>query len=150
MIQTSIARDVLDQRLSLWRSAAADAPQPPRGWIRAIREALGMSVTDFAGRLGVSRQRVSQIEAAEVEGSATLVTLRRAAEALDCTLVYALVPNESLEQIVRRRARQVAARDVRRVQHTMLLEDQAHPDDEDRLVSELADDIQASRRLWRD
>lgn len=109
-----------------------------------------MSVTDFAGRLGVSRQRVSQIEAAEVEGSATLVTLRRAAEALDCTLVYALVPNESLEQIVRRRARQVAARDVRRVQHTMLLEDQAHPDDEDRLVSELADDMQASRRLWRD
>ena len=106
MTQTNIARNVLDQRLSLWRSVAADAPQPSRGWILAIREALGMSVTDFARRLGVSRQRVSQIEAAEVEGSATLVTLRRAAEALGCTLVYALVPNESLEQIVRRRARQ--------------------------------------------
>lgn len=150
MPRTNLARETLDERLAVWRSAAKTSPQPPRGWIRAIREALGMSVTDFARRMGVSRQRASQIELAEVDGSITLGTLRRAAEALDCTLVYAVVPNESLDQLVHERAKSLAERDVGRVHQTMLLEDQGSPEDEKRLVSELAEDLQDSRRLWRD
>jgi predicted DNA-binding mobile mystery protein A len=53
-----------------------------------------------------------------------LNTLKRAAEAMDCTLVYALVPRTSLENTVRNRARQIAATALARVSHTMKLEDQ--------------------------
>src|SRR6266511_597033 len=76
---------------------------------------------------------------------------RRAAEALDCALVYALVPNSSLGETISRRARSVAARDVARAHHTMLLEDQVGArDDQQRLVEELAEQVKGSRELWRD
>ena len=145
---TNLARQALDQRLSGWRGFT---PPPVRGWIRAIRESLGMSSADLAGRLGTTRQAVSQMERSEVDGSIRLETLRRAAEALDCTLVYALVPNDSLEEIVDRRAHQVATEQAGRVRQTMLLENQLVDDslDKERLVDELADELKGSRHLWR-
>jgi len=148
MKTTNLARQVLDERLAGWRSFA---PPPVRGWIRAIRESLGMSSTNLAARLGTTRQAVSQMERSEVDGSIRLETLRRAAGELDCTLVYALVPNDSLEEIVDRRAHQVAVEEAERVQQTMLLEDQLVDDslDKQRLVDELADELKNSRRLWR-
>jgi predicted DNA-binding mobile mystery protein A len=110
-----------------------------------------MSSSDLAARLGTTRQAVSQMERSEVDGSIRLETLRRAAEELDCTVVYALVPKSSLEEMVDRRAHQVAAGEAERVRHTMLLEDQLVDDslDKDRLVDELAEDLKGSRRLWR-
>jgi predicted DNA-binding mobile mystery protein A len=145
---TNLARQALDERLTQWRGSS---PPPVRGWIRAIREALGMSSSDLAARLGTTRQAVSQMERSEVDGSIRLETLRRAAEELDCTVVYALVPKSSLEEMVDRRAHQVAAGEAERVRHTMLLEDQLVDDslDKDRLVDELAEDLKGSRRLWR-
>jgi predicted DNA-binding mobile mystery protein A len=145
---TSLARQALDERLSGWRGAP---PPPVKGWIRAIRDSLGMSSADLAARLGTSRQAVSQMERSEADGSIRLETLRRAAEELDCTLVYALVPNGSLEAIVDRRAHEVAREGARRVRQTMLLEDQLVDDsiDEERLVDELAEELKASRHLWR-
>ncbi len=65
---------------------------PPKGWIRAIRDAIGMTGVQFAKRLGVRPQSVDGLEKSEANGSIKLDTLRRAAEELDCTLVYALVP----------------------------------------------------------
>ena len=104
-----------------------------------------------ARRLGVTDQAVAYLEKSEADGSIQLDTLRRAAEALDCTLVYALVPNRSLEAIVDERAHQVARRDVDRVQHSMLLEDQHGGDDEtERLVDELTEQVKQSPALWRD
>ncbi len=145
---TNLARQALDQRLTGWRGFT---PSPVRGWIRAIRESLGMSSADLAARLGTSRQAVSQMERSEVDGSIRLATLRRAAEELDCTLVYALVPKDSLEEIVDRRAHEVAARESERVRQTMLLEDQLVDDslDKQRLVDELAEELKGSRHLWR-
>ena len=142
-------RQLLDQRLAAWR-AVPDAI-PPRGWLRAIRDALGMPRAAVARRLGVTDQAVAYLEKSEADGSIQLDTLRRAAEALDCTLVYALVPNRSLEAIVDERAHQVARRDVDRVQHSMLLEDQRGGDDEtERLVDELTEQVKQSPALWRD
>lgn len=97
---------------------------PPKGWIRAIRDALGMTGVQFSRRLKVSPQSVDALEKSEANGSIKIETLRRAAEALDCTLVYALVPNSSLEGAVRERARRIALRDLGRVAHTMKLEAQ--------------------------
>lgn len=144
----ALARRALDERLVAWPT---DTPTPPRGWIRAIRESLGMSSADLARRLGTSRQAAAQLERSEADGSIRLESLRRAAAALDCTLAYALVPNSSLEDTVERRAHQVAANEAYRVRHTMLLEDQLVDDDldKDRLIEELSDELKSSRRLWR-
>ena len=86
-------------------------------------------------RLHVRPQTVEALEKSEASGSIQLNTLRRAAEALDCTLVYALVPSGSLEGAVKTRARRIAMRDLQRVAHTMKLEAQetAEADSEERI-----------------
>src|ERR1700730_2632773 len=81
---------------------------PVRGWIKAIREALGMTAEQLAKRLGVKQPSIVAMEQSEVKGSIELATLRRVAEALDSTLVYAFVPNKPLETMVRDRARDFA------------------------------------------
>src|ERR1700722_8381925 len=81
-------------------------PRPPKGWLRAIRDALGMTTAQFARRLGVSQPRIIELEKSEVTGGVTLNTLQRAAEALGCRLVYALVPERALADTVRERAEQ--------------------------------------------
>jgi len=113
----------LDERLAQF--GAADRFQPPsRGWIKAIREALGMTTAQLANRMGVRQPSVVNLEASEERGTIELATLRRAAAALDCTLVYALIPNEPLETTIRERARMFLRRRRQPVEHTMLLEDQ--------------------------
>jgi predicted DNA-binding mobile mystery protein A len=98
---------------------------PVRGWIKAIREALGMTTAQLAKRLKVKQPSVVALEQSEAKGTIELATLRRVAEALDCTLVYAFVPNKPLEAMVRDRARLFARRRRGPVEHSMLLEDQA-------------------------
>jgi predicted DNA-binding mobile mystery protein A len=97
---------------------------PVRGWIRALRDALNMSTSQLANRMGVTRSAIAQLERSEVKASVRLETLRRAADALDCDLVYALVPRVGLEESVRRQGGLHAARVVSLVHRTMLLEDQ--------------------------
>src|SRR5260221_13181261 len=97
---------------------------PVRGWIQAVREALGMTTAQLAKRLRVKQPSVVAFEQSEAKGTIELATLRRVAEALDCTLVYALVPNQPLETIVRDRARAFARRRLEPVEHSMLLENQ--------------------------
>jgi predicted DNA-binding mobile mystery protein A len=110
-----------------------------------------MTQDDLGHRLSVTKQAVRQLEVSEADDSIRLGTLRRAAEALDATLVYALVPNSTLDDTVERRARVVAQRDVERAGHTMLLEDQpGGAGDADRLVADLAAAAKNARGLWRD
>src|ERR1035437_4812744 len=97
---------------------------PVRGWIKAVREALGMTTAQLARRLGVKQPSVVAIEQSEAKGTIELATLRRVAEALDCTLIFALVPNKPLEAIVRDRARTFARQRLGPVEHSMMLEDQ--------------------------
>jgi len=114
----------LDKRFSALRSLA-NSPRPPKGWLRAVRDALGMTTVQFAQRLGVSQPRIVELEQSEVSGGVTLNTLQRAAEALGCRFVYALVPEQPLEDTVRARAQLIAERQSGAVEHTMRLEDQA-------------------------
>ena len=81
----------LDRALEPYRAARKEL-RPPKGWIRAIRQALGISAGELARRLGTSRQLPLQMEKGEAEDRITLKSLRAAANALDCDLVYALVP----------------------------------------------------------
>jgi predicted DNA-binding mobile mystery protein A len=140
----------LDQRLSLLRPLSSTT-RPPKGWVRAIRDALGMTTAQLARRIGVTQSRIPILERAEANGTITLKSLERAAEALGCRVVYALVPDNSLAQTLQRRAEQVADRQLNAVGQTMKLEDQA-VDDADarasqyaRLVEQL---LQRTARLW--
>lgn len=120
----------LDETLA--RFAGLKTVSPPRGWIRAIREALGMSGRQFAARLGVSPPRVTALEREELSGGLSIKTLRQAAEALDCVLVYALVPRSSLAETVQKQAEKVAGERLARVSHSMLLEEQQLSPEEQR------------------
>lgn len=107
------ARRDLDRRLQGMGSADARVP-PQSGWLRAIRDALGMTAAQLGARLGITPTSVFEMEQREVDGSVTLKTLEKAAEALGCKLVYALVPDESLEATVQRCARKLATRQLAR------------------------------------
>lgn len=139
------ARRHLDQRL-----VGLDLGQrPPRGWVRAIREALGMTTAELGQRMGLTQSRVSQIERSEELGSIRLDTLERAAQALNCRVRYVFVPNEPLEEMVQRQARLRAQAEVDAVTHTMALEDQVpEPGVLDSLVKEMAERFVDERHLW--
>ena len=136
-----LIRQQLDARLETLRPLR-DFPLPPRGWIRALRDALGMSGRQLADRLGVTKQREARIEKDEMEGALSLKTLRRVAEALDCVFVYGLVPRTSLEGIVRDRAQRVARERIEQANQTMQLEDQGLSEEEKRAaLEEMAEDL---------
>ncbi len=117
------ARAQLDERFRDLGASKRYAP-PVRGWIKAIREALGMSTAQLAGRLKIKQPSLISLEQSEAKGTIELATLRRVAEALDCTLVYALVPNKPLETTVRELARAFTRKRQAHVEHSMLLEHQ--------------------------
>jgi predicted DNA-binding mobile mystery protein A len=147
----SLGRWALDTQLKPLRDMEP-LIRPGRGWIKAIREAIGMTTGQYAKRLGVSQPRVAALEKAEADGAVTLKTLRQAAEALDCDFVYALVPRKPLEQVVKDRARDVAERQLARTDQTMRLENQAVSKSRmvrarDELAAEL---LRGDRRLWAD
>ena len=125
------ARKNLDKKLNLLKNSEILA-RPQRGWVKAIREALGTTTAQFGRRMGVSQPRASNIEKAEATSKITLESLERAAEALDCRLVYALVPHESLDAQVKERARKLAEKHLTSVSHSMTLEDQRARDEDTR------------------
>lgn len=148
----ALARKALDTRLGPLRPAQ-DLLPPPRGWVRAIRDALGMTSAQLARRLGMTQSNVVRLEQAEARGAITLDSLDRLARALDCTLVYALVPNRPLEQAVRDRAATLAAHHQRAAGHSMRLEEQGvAPEDEAALTEALAQKLLRGKpsRLWDD
>ena len=145
-----LARWALESQLAPLRKAQG-VTRPSRGWIKAIRESLGMTTAQLATRVGVSQPRITAIEKAEANDSITLRTLRLAAEGLGCKLVYAFVPDQPLENVVRERARQIASAQLARTHHTMKLENQAVEPrrlkkERERLVDELLRGD--PRRLW--
>jgi predicted DNA-binding mobile mystery protein A len=146
--QSRAARRALDRRLSQLPPAAAFA-SPARGWIRAVREALGMSAADLAARLQVTQPSVRDIERSESAHRIRLDTLERAAEAMGCTLVYALIPRGgSLAQIVEQQAQAQIGDQVRAVSRAMDLEAQGTRIDDEVIREEMQRFID-SGRLWK-
>ena len=145
------AARALDIRLTPLRGGSVD--RPPRGWLRAIRDALGLTTKQLARRLGVSQPRIVALERGEIEETVTLASLRRAADALDCRLIYALVPDRPLVDTLRERVEKVADAHMARLNHTMRLENQAlASDDQRRQRDNLVDALLrgGARRLWDD
>ena len=112
-------------------------PRPPKGWIRAIREATGVTIRELAQRLARAPSVAAHLETSEAEYRITLGKLREAAEALGCDLVYAFVPKGgSVRHLVEQAARAQAEENVRAVEHTMTLEAQGVGRIEDKIDEE--------------
>ncbi|MCY3624765.1 MAG: mobile mystery protein A [Candidatus Dadabacteria bacterium] len=115
--------------------------RPSGGWIRAVRTSLGMSVRQMAERIGITQQSAARLEKNEINDAITLRSLRKAAEALDCRLVYVFVPNDgSLRNIVRKQALRKARDIVDPVDHSMMLEAQDVGDRQEK-TAQIADEL---------
>lgn len=152
-----------DTKSSLKRMQLADAlrnyPLPeaaavPRGgWVRALREALGMTQAQLGTRAGISRQSLQDFERAEAERRITLESLDRLARAMGCRMVYALVPEGgSLDELRERRALALAEALLQPADHSMKLEAQGVTAPErERQRKLLADALLdgSPRKLWQ-
>ncbi|MDQ2837618.1 MAG: mobile mystery protein A [Actinomycetota bacterium] len=142
-------RRVLDRR---WLTLpTATAMQPPRsGWIRAVRQALGMSLGDLAARLGMTHQSVSMLEQSERAGQIKLSSLRKAADAMDCDLAYVFIPRSgSLQGAVDKQARAQLAEHMRATAHSQRLEDQTPGEVDDDAIADNLEQLIRSRALWK-
>ena len=140
----------LDKRFKALRPFLATT-RPPKGWVRAIRDALGMTTPQMARRMGVAQPRIIELEQAEVSGSITLHSLERAAEALGCRVVYALVPEQPLADRVKEQAKRVAEKQLATINQTMSLEDQTvlDPKAQKEMLNRLKEELlRKPARLW--
>ena len=98
---------------------------PTKGWINTFRTAIKMSLRQLGNRLHIAPQSVKEIEEREANGTITLKSLRDVANALDMQLVYGFVSkHDSLEQMIEKRAKELAKEIVMRIHNTMTLEAQ--------------------------
>jgi len=153
-----LARRQLSQALARY-TEAAQTPRPRDGWIAALREAVDMTVQQLATRLGVAPSTVVRLEQRERDDTISLGTLRRAADALDCDLVYAVVPRRAtaaepadslLDTLIEARAREVAAAEISGIAHTMALEDQtvSYAELQAQVAERAVALAETPRRLW--
>ena len=150
-LQTTSAQ-VYDRRFpELQAAAAVLRARPAKGWLHAIRSALGMSVTVLAQRLGVSHSTVLSYEKAELSGRIQIDTLRRVADALEAELIVALVPRKPIGESLRVRAAEVAQQEMRATVQSMRLEDQEVAAAETRAQYDLLVEnlVREPKKLWR-
>lgn len=120
-----LAADQIDRRFEDIRPLMNQLARPQRGWIKAIREGLGMTSAQMATRMRIRQPSFTELEKSEAEKRITLASLERAAEALDCRLVYMLVPNQPLSERLTKRANEMADEQLAAVDQTMKLEKQS-------------------------
>jgi predicted DNA-binding mobile mystery protein A len=124
MTQKTLQLQQLNAKMQQF-SALQNMAIPPTGWIKAIRHALGMSTQQLSNKLSITRQSMLELESREQKGTITIKLLRETAKALDMQLVYGFIPIDgSLEQLINRKAKELATQIVLRTSNTMKLEDQ--------------------------
>lgn len=141
----------LDETLGSARNVLRHTGAPRDGWIREIRQALGMTTGQLAKRMGIPQPNVVALENREKEGRITLTSLKKAANALDCEVAYFLVPRKGLEVTLRAQLRTLVQRRLSSVAHTMALENQSVSDEHlRRSLNESVEDLmmRPPRDLW--
>ncbi len=123
------------------------------GWLKTVRKALGMSGSQLANRLGVTKGRVSQAESAELSGSATLKSMQSIAQAMNCRFVYAIIPEKEIESVIEDRAVLKAKEQIKAASTQMALEAHSSSDEQlafevDRITSEIIEKMPSD--LWND
>lgn len=127
-----------------YRRPVGEIIRPPHGWLRAVREGLGLTLREVAARIGVSAPAIRSFERSEAEDRITLASLKRVAGALGCDLVYVLLPRKaSFEELADHEARQRVAPHIEATEHSMALEAQASHD----VVEKVARETRRKRGL---
>jgi predicted DNA-binding mobile mystery protein A len=143
-------RKILDQKLSQYSKINFSVPK--NGWIKAVREALGMTTAQLGERMKIAASNITLLENREIKKTTTLKTMERTATAMGCKFVYALIPETSLEEVVRIQSKKSAKDLIQEIHHHMKLEKQkVNSDVEKEQISELAEEIlnKMDSRLWR-
>jgi predicted DNA-binding mobile mystery protein A len=108
-----------------------------------------MSQEALATRLHIAKPSLAKLEKNELNETISIGKLAEVARAMDCQLVYALVPNTTLDQTVHKQAEQVAAKALGYVAATMDLEDQSvGPDRRADLLAAQARKVVEANRQW--
>lgn len=142
----------MDKKLDLYKSISL-YDKPLKGWINAIRKAIGMTGSQLGKRVGVSAQRLYDIEKGEQDSTLTLKAIQQVANAMNCDFVYAIVPKTSLKRMVEEQARKVTEKDIASTSSTMTLEAQGLSKKElEKILEETADELVKTRpsRLWNE
>ena len=148
----SLVRRQLDKRISEGLKVAEVLKEPKVGWLRVIREALGMSVSQLSKRLGVTPAGVLKYESSEKSGTITLASLKKVANQFDCDVVYFLKPREgTLSKTVEKQAFEYAKTLEKQVSHSMALEDQSISEEERKIqLKEFCEELISSNNsiIW--
>ena len=126
----------LDKKTSDLKSAKNIVPQSS-GWIKTVRKAIGMTVSQLAARLGVIQPRITKMESNE--DNLKLSTMKKAAEAMNCEFVYYFKPRTTFQNLVDEQAQKKAAEVLKTVNVNMALENQEIAEDE--AVKDFASDL---------
>ena len=146
-------RIIIEKKLSLWKKLRTEK-RPPNGWLKAVRGALGMSTRQLAKKCGVHHSSILRIEKNEAQDKISIESLKKIASAMDCQLVYAIVPQikyNKLEEIIDKQAVFLARKLIKKATHTMQLESQGISSKEiENQIKKLANTLkyEMDSRIW--
>lgn len=122
-----------------------------KGWVKEIRESLDMSMADLGMRLGTIKQRIERIEKDELSKKVTLATMQKTAEAMSCKFVYFIVPNTSLDGIIKEQIQGMADEVLKVINKTMQLEDQKVAEAGRKQGAEILKNklLSENKKIWR-
>ncbi|MDP4223441.1 MAG: mobile mystery protein A [Bacteroidota bacterium] len=125
---------------------------PSSGWVYSIRQALGMSMRQLGNRMGITPQSVKEIEEREQNEAISIKVLRQFGKSLNLKLIYGFIPQSgTLEDIIEKRANELAMEIVNRTSISMKLEDQENnPSRIQKAIKEKANEIKTEmpKYLW--
>ena len=144
MDNKKILRRSYQKKFDVLKKAVIERPK--QGWLKTIREFLGMTTTQLAKKIDVSQPRVINME--KNEQNIKISTMERIADALNCDFVYALVPRENIDDIIYNQAKKKALKIMNKVNKNMGLENQLAESEDtlEDLIKELSDNNIA--RIW--
>ena len=146
-------RLIMEKKISPWKKLRAEK-SPPSGWLKAVRGALGISTRQLAKKCGVQHSSILRLEKNEIQEKVSIKSLKKIASAMNCQLLYAIVPKtgyNSLETIIDHQAKLLAHKLIKKATHTMQLEAQGISSKEiknqtKKLTNELKEKMDS--RIW--
>jgi len=125
---------------------------PSSGWVYSIRQALGMSMRQLGNRMGITPQSVKEMEEREQNETVSIKVLRQFGKSVNLKLVYGFIPQSgTLEDIIEKRANELAIEIVKRTSISMKLEDQENSRSRiQKAIKEKANEIKTEmpKYLW--
>lgn len=118
------------------------------GWIRYIRSSLNMTLKQLAEKTGLSLPSIAQAERSETAGRASIATLKKMANAMECEFIYAFVPKTDIDELMKQAARAKAKRTLTSADIHMTLEDQRVEQSMQERVELLANKLLEKGDVW--